>query len=62
MPAHFAVTIALGAFATALAHRVRPEATERHALALGAGGIAGESLMGLAIAALVALGLIQKLG
>lgn len=62
LPAHFAVTIALGAFATALARRVRPEGTDRHALALGAGGIAGESLMGLAIAALVALGFIQRLG
>jgi putative OPT family oligopeptide transporter len=62
LPAHFAVTIALGAFATALTQRVKPETTERHALALGAGGIAGESLMGLAIAALVALGFIQKLG
>jgi OPT family oligopeptide transporter len=62
LPAHFAVTIALGAFATALARRATPEATERHSLALGAGGIAGESLMGLAIAALVALGFIQRLG
>jgi putative OPT family oligopeptide transporter len=62
LPAHYAVTIALGAFVTALARRLKPEATERHALALGAGGIAGESLMGLAIAALVALGFIQRLG
>ncbi|HEX8697461.1 MAG TPA: OPT family oligopeptide transporter [Myxococcaceae bacterium] len=61
LPANYAVSIALGAFATALARRVSPEATERHALAIGAGGIAGESLMGLAIAALVALGFIQKL-
>jgi putative OPT family oligopeptide transporter len=61
LPAHYAVSIALGALLTALARRASPEATERHSLALGAGGIAGESLMGLAIAALVALGFIQKL-
>jgi OPT family oligopeptide transporter len=61
LPAHYAVTIALGAFVTALARRVNPGATERHALAIGAGGIAGESLMGLAIAALVALGFIQRM-
>jgi OPT family oligopeptide transporter len=62
LPAHYAVTIALGAFVTALARRVRPQGAERHALAIGAGGIAGESLMGLAIAALVALGFIHRMG
>jgi uncharacterized oligopeptide transporter (OPT) family protein len=62
LPAHFAVTIALGAFLTALARKLSPGGTERHALAIGAGGIAGESLMGLAIAALLTLGIIQRPG
>jgi uncharacterized oligopeptide transporter (OPT) family protein len=62
LPAFFAVTIALGAVLAALARRVWPQAVERHVPALGAGAMAGESLMGLTIAALVALGLMERSG
>jgi OPT family oligopeptide transporter len=59
LPAYFAVTIALGAALAALARRVRPQQVEQYLPAIGAGTIAGESLMGLAIAALKGFGLIQ---
>ncbi|WP_224364972.1 OPT/YSL family transporter [Hyalangium versicolor] len=62
MPAHYSVTIATGALLVAIARRVRPDGATQHASALGAGAIAGESLMGLAIAALLALGFIQRSG
>jgi putative OPT family oligopeptide transporter len=62
MPAHYAVTIAAGALLFTVARRVRPEGAVQHAPALGAGAIAGESLMGLAIGALVAFGFIQRSG
>lgn len=60
MPAHYAVTIAFGALLFTIARRVRPEGAVQHAPALGAGAIAGESLMGLTIGALVAFGVIQR--
>jgi uncharacterized oligopeptide transporter (OPT) family protein len=60
MPAHYAVTIATGSLLFALARRVRPEAAAQNAPALGGGAIAGETLMGLAIAALLASGVIQR--
>jgi uncharacterized oligopeptide transporter (OPT) family protein len=60
MPAFFAVTIALGAVLAAVARRLQPRAVGQHIPAFGAGAMAGESLMGLAIAGLVALGLIQR--
>jgi uncharacterized oligopeptide transporter (OPT) family protein len=62
LPAHFAVTIAAGALLVWLTRRVWPEAVERHVPALGAGAIAGESILGLTIAGLVALGFIQRSG
>ncbi len=62
LPASFAVTIAAGALVTALARRASPARVEQHVPALGAGAIAGESLMGLALAALVSLGLMGRLG
>ncbi|MBN1207358.1 MAG: OPT/YSL family transporter [Myxococcaceae bacterium] len=62
LPANFAVTIAAGAVLVSLTRRLSPSAAERHVPALGAGAIAGESLMGLAIAALAGLGLIQGSG
>jgi uncharacterized oligopeptide transporter (OPT) family protein len=58
MPAYFAVTIAVGALLAALARRARPQGLGQHLPALGAGTIVGESLMGLTIAALRALGVI----
>lgn len=57
VPAAYAVTLCAGALLVALAQRFRPQATARHAPALGAGAIAGESLIGVLVAALVALGL-----
>jgi uncharacterized oligopeptide transporter (OPT) family protein len=62
LPANYAVTIATGAVLVALARRVHPAGAERHTPALGAGAIAGESLTGLTIAALVGLGFIQRSG
>ncbi len=62
IPAHYAVTIATGALLFTIARRVRPEGAVQHAPALGAGAIAGESLMGLTIGALVAFGVIQRSG
>lgn len=62
VPAFYAVTIATGAVLVAIAGRVKPAETAQHSPALGAGAIAGESLMGLAIAGLVALGIIQRSG
>ncbi|MFL5344038.1 MAG: OPT/YSL family transporter [Hyalangium sp.] len=60
MPAHYAVTIASGALLFTIARRVRPNGAVQNAPALGAGAIAGESLMGLTIGALVAFGVIQR--
>jgi uncharacterized oligopeptide transporter (OPT) family protein len=59
MPAAYAVTLCVGALGMALARRRWPEATERHAPALGAGAIAGESLLGVLVAALLALGVMR---
>ncbi|EAU65969.1 putative membrane protein [Stigmatella aurantiaca DW4/3-1] len=62
LPAHYAITIGLGALLVTVARRVRPDMVDAHMPALGAGAIAGESIMGLLIAALVALELIQRPG
>ncbi|MDY7232777.1 OPT family oligopeptide transporter [Hyalangium rubrum] len=62
MPAHGAVAIAASALLTELVRRVRPSWVEKHAMAVGAGAIAGESVMGMAIGGLVALGFIQRVG
>ncbi|MBJ6761454.1 OPT/YSL family transporter [Myxococcaceae bacterium JPH2] len=58
-PASFAVTLCLGAGLVVAARRRWPEATVHHVPAVGAGAIAGESLMGLLIAALLALGVMR---
>lgn len=60
VPAAYAVTLCAGALLVVGARRFWPEASERHAPALGAGAIAGESLMGVLVAALLALGLMQQ--
>lgn len=60
LPAFYAVSICLGAVGMALARRRWPEATERNVAPLGAGAIAGESLTGVLIAALMALGLMPQ--
>jgi uncharacterized oligopeptide transporter (OPT) family protein len=59
MPAAYAVTLCVGALGMALARKLKPEATERHASALGAGAIAGESLLAVLVAALLALGVMR---
>jgi uncharacterized oligopeptide transporter (OPT) family protein len=58
LPAYFAVTIATGSLLAALVRRVRPQELGQHLPAIGAGTIAGESLTGLTIAGLRALGVI----
>lgn len=60
LPAFYAVSICLGAVGMALARRRWPDATDRNLAPLGAGAIAGESLTGVLIAALMALGLMQQ--
>jgi uncharacterized oligopeptide transporter (OPT) family protein len=59
MPAAYAVTLCVGALGMALARWRWPEPTERHAPALGAGAIAGESLLAVLAAALIALGVMR---
>ncbi|WNG48343.1 peptide transporter [Archangium minus] len=61
LPAHYAVTIALGAFLAAGVRRRWPT-TSSHVQAVGTGAIMGESLVGLLVAALLALGLISSPG
>lgn len=58
LPAYVAVTIAVGGLLAAVARRVRPQWTEQYLPAVGAGTITGESLMGLAIAALTWFGVL----
>lgn len=60
LPASAAVTIALGGLLASVARRVRPQWTEQYLPAVGAGTITGESLMGLAIAALSWFGLLKS--
>ncbi|QSQ20332.1 OPT/YSL family transporter [Pyxidicoccus parkwayensis] len=60
LPAFYAVSIFLGSVGMALARRRWPDATDRNTAPLGAGAIAGESLTGVLIAALMALGLMSQ--
>jgi uncharacterized oligopeptide transporter (OPT) family protein len=57
VPAHLGVTIALGALGGALWRRISPERYESGSSLVAAGAIAGESLAGVAAAALLAAGL-----
>jgi uncharacterized oligopeptide transporter (OPT) family protein len=57
-PAHYAVTLCLGALLAALVRTARPTLAGTYTPAVAAGAIAGESLMGVLIAALTALGAI----
>ena len=59
LPAFYSVSICLGAVAVAVARRKWPQATDRNVPTLGAGAIAGESLTGVLIAGLIALGLMS---
>ncbi|MFP2933790.1 OPT/YSL family transporter [Pyxidicoccus sp. 3LG] len=60
LPPFYAVSICLGAVGVALARRRWPEATDRNLSTLGTGAIAGESVTGVLIAALLALGLMSQ--
>jgi uncharacterized oligopeptide transporter (OPT) family protein len=53
-PSSFALPVALGGLFVLAAGRLWPAQTERYASAIGGGAIAGESVMGVVIAALVA--------
>ena len=57
-PASLTVTVFLGAVATALFRRRWPKTAEDSLTSAAAGGIAGESIMGVLIAALIAFGII----
>lgn len=58
IPASYSATICLGSLLLAAAARLRPEWAERTAPVVGAGAIAGEALVGFALAVLVAAGVI----
>ncbi len=58
MPASLTVTILLGAVAAALFRRRWPKTAEDSLTSAAAGGVAGESIMGVIIAALIAFGII----
>ncbi|MCY1074237.1 OPT/YSL family transporter [Archangium lansingense] len=61
VPPYYAVTLCLGALLAAIVGRLRPSATQTVQSA-GAGAIIGESLLGVFIAALLGLGLLQSSG
>lgn len=56
LPASFSGTVVLGTIALALAQRLKPSWSAEYMLPLAAGAIAGESLMGVAIAIQATLG------
>jgi uncharacterized oligopeptide transporter (OPT) family protein len=56
IPGSYAVTIFIGATIAMVARRVRPGLEESNVLTLAAGGMAGESIAGVVVAALSALG------
>jgi uncharacterized oligopeptide transporter (OPT) family protein len=58
-PASLSVAALSGALAVYVIRRLRPSIDEASVMSLAAGGIAGESLMGVAIAILVATGILQ---
>jgi uncharacterized oligopeptide transporter (OPT) family protein len=60
VPAPFSVTICLGALLLEGLRRARPSFSEDYALPIAAGGLAGESLMGVVVAALLASGVLGR--
>jgi uncharacterized oligopeptide transporter (OPT) family protein len=58
MPASYALAIFAGAVALAIARRLRPGLDDSDVMTLAAGGMAGESLMGVLVAFLSAAGLL----
>jgi uncharacterized oligopeptide transporter (OPT) family protein len=61
LPAYYSVTLCLGALLVAGVRRLRPSA-EAATQAAGAGALVGESLLGIVLAALLALGLMRPPG
>jgi uncharacterized oligopeptide transporter (OPT) family protein len=59
VPVHVAAGVAMGGIVLAIAARIRPEATRTLGPVAGAGAIAGESVIGLFVAILVALGVMS---
>jgi uncharacterized oligopeptide transporter (OPT) family protein len=60
MPASYVITIAIGALVFALFRWRNPDATDTYSLAIGSGAAAGEAVMGLVVAILVACGILQS--
>jgi uncharacterized oligopeptide transporter (OPT) family protein len=58
VPASYSFAIFAGALAFATARRMRPNLSESDVMTVAAGGMAGESLMGVVIAALIFAGLL----
>jgi putative OPT family oligopeptide transporter len=58
VPASYSFAIFAGAIAVAAARRMRPSLSESDVMTVAAGGMAGESLMGVVIAALVFAGIL----
>jgi uncharacterized oligopeptide transporter (OPT) family protein len=58
MPASYAVAIFAGAVVVTIARRLRPGLDDSDVMTLAAGGMAGESLMGVLVAALSAAGVL----
>jgi uncharacterized oligopeptide transporter (OPT) family protein len=57
-PMSLTVTVFLGAIAAALFHRRWPKTADESLMTVAAGGVAGESIMGVMIAVLIAFGII----
>jgi uncharacterized oligopeptide transporter (OPT) family protein len=58
IPGSYSFAIFVGAMVVVIARRVRPDLSEAAVLTLAAGGMAGESLAGVLVAALTAAGLL----
>jgi uncharacterized oligopeptide transporter (OPT) family protein len=59
MPASLSLAALAGAVLAALARRARPSLDQESLTSLAAGGIAGESVMGVIIAILVVTGILK---
>ena len=60
IPGSNAIAMFLGGLTATLAHRARPETARRYVVPVSSGLIAGESLMGVAIAMLIVGGVLRK--
>jgi uncharacterized oligopeptide transporter (OPT) family protein len=60
VPASTGAAIGLGTLAWVVLQRRNPNAADRLASSIAAGGIAGESVMGFIVAALMAFGLLSN--